>query len=279
MARRRVGSLCTGYGGLDMAVGGDVAWVSDIDKHAATLLEHRFPAAPNLGDLAAVDWSRVEPVDIITAGYPCQPFSVAGKRKGSADVRHIWPHIQSALRVLRPRFGLFENVAGHVGLGFADVLSDLAEVGFDAEWLVVRASDVGAPHRRERLFILATNADSERFKEQRGSVRAQPQLDGVERGSGATERPSAWGTYSPAVSRWERLTRPAPTPTVLTQGVARLNPLFVEWMMGLPEGWVTDVPGIPRNGQLHLLGNGVVPQQARAALGTLDRMASEQVAA
>ena len=82
-----IGSLCTGYGGLDMALDGDTVWVSDIDKHAAKLLEHRFPTVPNLGDLTAVDWEAVEPVDIITAGYPCQPFSHAGKR-GQSGVRH-----------------------------------------------------------------------------------------------------------------------------------------------------------------------------------------------
>lgn len=304
-----IGSLCTGYGGLDMALDGDTVWVSDIDKHAAKLLAHRFPTVPNLGDLTAVDWEAVEPVDIITAGYPCQPFSVAGRRKGTNDERHIWPHIANAIRVLRPRYAFFENVAGHVSLGLADVLADLAEAGFDAEWTTVRASDVGAPHRRERLFILATDAprDPRRIlngdglsptdADQPGREGAEPaqrsdvstwgdygpagppadteineQREPIDRGQVRAEPwDGTWGDYQPAITQWEHVTgRAAPAPTTTgTTGRAVLNPQFVEWMMGLPAGWVTDVPGISRTGQLHLLGNGVVPQQAAHALAIL----------
>lgn len=304
-----IGSLCTGYGGLDMALDGDTVWVSDIDKHAAKLLAHRFPTVPNLGDLTAVDWEAVEPVDIITAGYPCQPFSHAGKREGQNDERHIWPHIANAIRVLRPRYAFFENVAGHVSLGLADVLADLAEAGFDAEWTTVRASDVGAPHRRERLFILATDAprDPRRIlngdglsptdADQPGREGAEPaqrsdvstwgdygpagppadteineQREPIDRGQVRAEPwDGTWGDYQPAITQWEHVTgRAAPAPTTTgTTGRAVLNPPFVEWMMGLPAGWVTDVPGISRTGQLHLLGNGVVPQQAAHALAIL----------
>lgn len=308
----KIGSLCTGYGGLDQALNGDLVWVSDIDRYANTFLEHRHPNVPNLGDLTAIDWSNVEPVDIITAGYPCQPFSVAGRRKGTNDERHIWPHIANAIRVLRPRYAFFENVAGHVSLGLADVLADLAEAGFDAEWTTVRASDVGAPHRRERLFILATDAprDPRRIlngdglsptdADQPGREGAEPaqrsdvstwgdygpagppadteineQREPIDRGQVRAEPwDGTWGDYQPAITQWEHVTgRAAPAPTTTgTTGRAVLNPPFVEWMMGLPAGWVTDVPGISRTGKLHLLGNGVVPQQARAAFSTLAAM-------
>lgn len=333
-----IGSLCTGYGGLDMALDGDTVWVSDIDKHAAKLLAHRFPTVPNLGDLTAVDWEAVEPVDIITAGYPCQPFSHAGKREGLNDDRHIWPHIADAIRVLQPRYVFLENVAGHLSLGFGDVLADLAKAGYDTEWVCVRASDVGAPHRRERLFILATNTQrdrsdrwgnpidvagttgtSETDSEQRqrdghtvshsGPTTADSKRGRRDRRTQDTRRQQvkratstwhsdptpthtesdeqrepadggqiwpelgdgAWGNYLPAVQRWGYVIgRPAPEPTTTgNTGRAVLNPQFVEWMMGLPAGWVTDVPGISRNGQLHLLGNGVVPQQAAHALAIL----------
>jgi len=323
----KIGSLCTGYGGLDMALDGETVWVSDIDKHARTLLAHRFPDIPNLGDLTAIDWATVEPVDVLTAGYPCQPFSHAGKREGLNDERHIWPHIANAIRVLRPGHVFLENVAGHLSLGLGDVLADLAKAGYDTEWVCVRASDVGAPHRRERLFILAVNRDTnggigdgwrtslvhvrseldkqaspqptrtdrpptntqsdgraERWAEpaprQRGqgasvggpTLPADPDQSGRQRAESA-RRPDVptWGDYGPAVHRWEHiLGRPAPAPTAPNRtGDQRLNPQFVEWMMGLPAGWVTDVPGISRNGQLHLLGNGVVPQQAAHALAIL----------
>jgi DNA (cytosine-5)-methyltransferase 1 len=403
-----------------MAVGGDLAWVCDFDKGAAKILAHRYPDVPNLHDLTVIDWSEVEPVDVITAGYPCQPFSHAGNRKGTTDERHIWPHIADAIRVLRPRFAVFENVAGHVSLGLADVLADLAALGFDAEWTTVRASDVGAPHRRERLFIVATNTDEpgrerpepagrrlmparrtttdtagdgreqgraesagligrphaavsgdatpdadngglderseegrpgEVLRDMRGGTnpkavreaaggsrgippqaKVQPELrerqnrSDQERAplasaeaqsglllnlpsdSGPTRSPHrpqhgqqregeledavcfmppetalaggsrcahesgiAWGAYTAAIRRWELvLRRCAPTPTeVSPRGRTVLSPAFCEWMMGIPEGWVTDVPGLSRVAQLKALGNGVAPAQAAAALTQL----------
>lgn len=268
---KRIGSLCTGYGGLDLAVSGlfnaETVWLSEFDKHAATVCEARFPGIPNLGDLTVVDWSAVEPVDVLTAGYPCQPFSHAGNRKGTADERHIWPHIANAIRALRPRVVVLENVAGHVSLGLDTVLGDLAALGFDAEWGTVRASDVGAPHRRERLFIVATNtAGKHEWRVSAGTIRRESPASAGSGGSPGIE----WGDYAPAVQRWEStIGRAAPNPTTLGRtGRPVLNPRFVEWLMGLPAGWVTDLD-IPRSQQLKILGNGVVPQQAAAAVGAL----------
>ena len=160
----RIGSLFTGTGALDMAVaahyGATVAWHVEFDKHPSAILAHHYPDIPNHHDVTSVDWAAVEPVDIITGGYPCQPFSHAGNRKGTNDERHLWPYVADSLRVLRPRLAVFENVAGHLSLGFDTVLADLAALGFDAEWVVVRASDAGAPHRRERVFIVATARDA-----------------------------------------------------------------------------------------------------------------------
>ncbi|WP_266966011.1 DNA cytosine methyltransferase [Streptomyces sp. NBC_00233] len=319
----RIGSLCTGYGGLDTAVrsvfGGSLAWVSDVDPGASRILAHHHPRVPNLGDLTAVDWAGVEPVDIVCGGYPCQPFSTAGKRKGTADARHIWPSIAHALRVLRPRYAVFENVAGHLRLGFDTVLRDLAAIGFDAEWCLVRASEVGAPHHRQRLFLLATPADpdhigsdrrgargagrdepaphrhtaadaggeglevrrvephrNERQAAQRGRRQRSADADpGGRRADDHHVRPGQpdldWGRFAPAIVRWEAVVgRRAPG---ATDDRRRLNPTFVEWLMGLPAGHVTDVPGLTRTQQLKALGNGVVPQQAEAALRLLHHRA------
>ena len=119
------------------------------------MLASHNPGIDNLGDIKAVDWSTVEPIDILTGGYPCQPFSHAGLRKGTTDERHLWPYVKQAIEHLHPRLVVLENVRGHLSLGFEEVLQDLADIGYDAEWSVVNASDVGAPHRRARLFILA----------------------------------------------------------------------------------------------------------------------------
>lgn len=351
-----VGSLCTGYGGLDLglALGLGVqlrhAWHVEYDPAPGKILAARFPGVPNLGDLTTLDHSSLEPVDWLTAGYPCQPFSQAGKRKGASDERHLWPFVARTIGELRPRRVLLENVAGHVALGLDAVLWDLATLGYDATWGVVRASDAGAPHRRERVFVVASNtghADRRRtdtagrpmvgysgVPQRRvqgagaplsdsgapaatdaagdGRHEGRPEsagqlgrLDAAECGDDAApdtddnaarerrepgqqtgSRPEpaqhghvAWGDYEPAIRRWEHFTgRPAVRPTEPGRTGERLSPRFVEWLMGLPAGWVTDVPGLARNAQLKALGNGVVPQQAALAVRLLLPVAQEVAA-
>jgi DNA (cytosine-5)-methyltransferase 1 len=286
----RIGSLCSGYGGLDLGlmavVGGSVAWHVEYDKHPSAVLAARFPGVPNYGDVTKTDWSTVEPVDWLTAGYPCQPFSGNGNREGEDDPRHLWPHVFRAICVLRPRHVLLENVDDHLTLGFGAVLGDLASAGFDAEWCLLRASDVGAPHGRPRLFVVATDArrnlhDAARHRGVEGTPAQVRPLASAERqprdGRGDDEDEAAahtggsgFGPYADAIRRWERvLGRPAPAP-VLTRAddTPDLNPVFAEWVMGLPQGWVTDAP-IPVTAQNKALGNGVVPQQAELAVRLL----------
>lgn len=273
----KIGSLCTGYGGLDMAVeayfDAETVWTSDIDKYASIVIKERI-SKPNLGDLKMVDWNSVEPIDILTAGYPCQPFSHAGQRKGTEDERHIFPYIMQAISVLRPRIIVLENVRGHLSLGFKEVLQKLAKAGYDAKWRVVRASDAGAPHRRERLFIIAQPSNTNRFGSQfRGQDKEWNQGKSQFKPCKCsqtitdTERERLQGGVKTRF-RYEQgsemsMRRP---PNPLDQG--RLNAKFVEYMMGLPEGWVTDLP-LSRSQQLKILGNGVVPQQAYLALELL----------
>ena len=302
----KIGSLCSGYGGLDMAVeayfNAETVWMCDNDNYASVVIKERWNL-PNLGDLKAVDWTTVEPIDILTAGYPCQPFSHAGQRKGDNDERHIWPEIKTIISKLQPKLTILENVRGHLTLGFKEVLQDLAEIGYDASWAIVRASDVGAPHRRERLFIIAKPSNSNSF---RGIIRGQNEewnqgqsqfessqccetiantfgercqnqlrsKESNEPEQSITPDPnrneqSGNGQVQKLGRRFDsrhqmRLQRP-PNPLDITK---RLNPKFVEYMMGLPEGWVTDLD-ISRSQQLKILGNGVVPQQAYYALQLL----------
>lgn len=304
----RIASLCTGYGGLDEAVqrvlGGRLAWVSDIDPGACKIIAHRFPGVPNIGDLTVVNWQYILDTfgrpDVLTGGYPCQPFSIGGRKKGTADERHIWPHIACALRVLRPRIAFFENVRNHLRIGFDTVLADLAALGFDAEWITLHASDVLAPHGRPRLFLLAVAQDTDgepwvewrqsaSRQEARGRARADaggrgraPAADAdsvavrvesvaLAGGGGAAvagqPRPEVYGAFAPAVARWEAATGIcAPWPT---DDRGRLNPAFVEWMQGVTAGHVTGVPGLTVPEQKRALGNGVVPQQGEAALRVL----------
>jgi C-5 cytosine-specific DNA methylase len=194
----KTGSLCTGYAGLDMAVhevlGGELAWVADNDPDKSAILAYRFPDAPNLGDLEAVDWSAVEPVDVLTAGFPCKDISCAGQQAGlrKGNRSGVWYHVARAIAELRPP-----------------------------------------------LVII--------------------------------DRPGAFGRYEAAVRHHERVFgRLVPPPVEPGRtGNPRLSPRFSEWMMFLPDGWVTDVPGLSRNAQLTAIGDGVVPAQAAMALRLL----------
>ena len=117
-----IGSLFSGYGGLDLAVaahyGASVAWHVEYDAAPSKILAHHWPDVPNYGDVTGVDFGAVEPVDILTAGYPCQPFSHAGNRKGTDDERHLWPHVLRVIGEMGPRLAILENVRGHLTLGF-----------------------------------------------------------------------------------------------------------------------------------------------------------------
>lgn len=428
-----IGSLFTGYGGLDQAVSrvldAETAWVADIDKGSCKVLAHRYPDVPNLGDVTAIDWSIVQPVDIITGGSPCQDLSHAGKRAGMTEGTrsNLWVTMREAIATIRPRLVIWENVGGAYSARAASelesregllgdgtgrpglralgrVLGDLASLGYVGGWHGLRASDVGAPHGRLRVFVVAIDADAQRGgrdgwtpdplrgqergtaaawssegallpsprtsdtngagqhgqggvdlrtavsllptpratdgtkggpnqrgssgdlmlpsavhllgtptardckgsgqgerlieSARRGQVEAQVVLlteaqrllptprasDGPEPSShgrtwSATDRnlhtvarEDQWGQYAAAIHRWETvLGRPAPEPTVPSTRTGRpqLSPRFTEWMMGLPDGWITDTPDVTRNEALRMCGNGVVQQQAEAAIRLL----------
>ena len=169
----RVLSLCSGIGGLDIgvdiALGGRCKHVALVEREAFSV-SHLVAAmeagvlahAPIWSDVASFPGRKVRGrVDLVVGGYPCQPFSHAGQRRGADDPRHLWPHIRRLLVDTDAPLAFFENVRGHVSLGLQEVLADLASLGFDAEWGVFRASDVGATHQRARLFILAWRHDLE----------------------------------------------------------------------------------------------------------------------
>jgi DNA (cytosine-5)-methyltransferase 1 len=141
-----------------MAVtGARLAWVAETDKYAAGVLAHQWPDVPNLGDVTALDWAAVPPVDLVSAGWPCQDISYAGPGAGITEGTRsgLWLTIADGLRRLRPSYVFLENVAALRTRGLAKVLGDLAALGYDTQWVCLRASDAGAPHRRDRLLVLA----------------------------------------------------------------------------------------------------------------------------
>jgi len=158
-----VGSLFSGIGGLDLGLeraGMKVIWQSEIDPYANRVLAKHWPGTPNYGNIKEIDWDEIERPNIICGGYPCQPFSQAGKRRGEKDPRHLWPWVREAISQLQPDYAILENVRGHLTLGGTTVLGELATIGYDAEWRVVSAASVGANHRRDRIIIVAHPNDA-----------------------------------------------------------------------------------------------------------------------
>ena len=153
-----VGSLFSGIGGLDLGLeraGMEVIWQSEIDPYCNKILKKHWPEVTNYGNIKEIDWATVQRPDVVCGGYPCQPFSTAGKRKGTDDPRHLWPWVRDAISELRPTYAILENVRGHLSMGGLQVIGELAQIGYDAEWRVVSAAGMGAPHRRERIIIVA----------------------------------------------------------------------------------------------------------------------------
>ncbi|MGW0899095.1 DNA cytosine methyltransferase [Streptomyces goshikiensis] len=145
-------------------VGGRVTYVAESAPGPSAVLAERYPDAPNLGDIREIHWAQlVGEVDVITAGFPCQDISIAGNRVGIRGARSgVWVNVLEAVRVLRPRILFLENVSNIRTRGLEVVLSDLAEVGYGARWVCVRATAAQAPHLRDRWFCVATPEDADR---------------------------------------------------------------------------------------------------------------------
>ncbi len=159
-----VGSLFSGIGGFDLGLeraGMKVKWQVENDKFCNKILEKHWPDVKRYGDIREVGGHNLEPVDLICGGFPCQPFSVAGKQRGTEDDRYLWPEMFRIIQELKPRWVLGENVTGLVRMGLDDCLSDLEGEGYTVQTFIVPACAVNAPHRRDRLWIVAWNSNSD----------------------------------------------------------------------------------------------------------------------
>jgi DNA (cytosine-5)-methyltransferase 1 len=154
-----VGSLFAGIGGFDLAaerVGWTVKWQVEIDPFARRVLEKHWPKVRRYEDVRTVGRDHLEPVDVICGGFPCQDISSAGLRAGiDGDRSGLWREMARIVRELRPAYLIVENVADLLNRGIERVLRDLAACGYDAEWECIPASSFGAPHRRDRVWIVA----------------------------------------------------------------------------------------------------------------------------
>ena len=188
MKKLKILDLFSGIGGFSLgleATGGfETAAFCEIDPYCRSVLKKHWPGVPIFEDIRKLKGTDIGTVDIITGGYPCQPFSVAGKQKGVEDKRHLWPEYFRIIKELRPSFIVGENVGGHIKLGLDSVIEDLESEGYAARMFSISASSVGANHQRERIWIVA-NSDSS------GSESAQPAIIGEQKnkeiGNGQTD--------------------------------------------------------------------------------------------
>ena len=204
-----VGSLFSGIGGLDLGLeraGMKVIWQSEIDPYCNKVLKKHWPEVINHGNIKDIDWGTVERPNVICGGYPCQPFSTAGKRRGTDDPRHLWPWVRTAISELRPDYAILENVRGHLSMGGLQVIRELAEIGYDAEWRVISAAGLGAPHRRDRLIIVAypneckLGNDNKRRNDQ-GTFTARREVFFAHSASGSTRGTNSHWVFEPNVGR------------------------------------------------------------------------------
>jgi DNA (cytosine-5)-methyltransferase 1 len=184
--------LCAGYGGIDLGLKRAVPnlrtiALSEIEAFACANLAAKMEAglldpAPVWTDLKTFPYAAFHGrVDLLSGGYPCQPFSAAGKRLGREDPRHLWPWIADGIRAVQPGVCFFENVEGHISLGLREVIEELEALGYRTTWGIFSAAEVGAPHRRKRVFILADRVGQ-------GLERYAGDVNGEGRGFGRTDR-------------------------------------------------------------------------------------------
>ncbi|WP_239404494.1 DNA cytosine methyltransferase [Frankia sp. Cj3] len=288
-------SLFSGIGGIDLGltrVGMTIVGQVEIDPYCQRVLAKHWPEVPRHDDVrTAADWwlsGDARPVvDLICAGFPCQPSSVAGRRRGDQDDRWLWPATIATIRALRPEWVILENPPGLLtvrlsgeqdldghpvdAVGIGVVLRDLAESGYGAQWDCVPASAVGAPHRRDRWWCVARLADTS--SERRGERWTGRPAGGDQDGPDVASTGLA-NTDRAGLDPWGWLDRPWPTP--VRDGWWQAESCVDRDHDGLParlDGDLTQEPwerGIPRlttgvpdqAARLHALGNAVVPQVA-----------------
>ena len=255
-------SFCSGYAGIERGL--DLAGIRhrviayvEIEAFAIANLVSKMESgkldpAPIYTDLKTFPSELFrDAVDIITGGYPCQPFSAAGKRLGEKDPRHLWPYIREHIYTIQPARVFLENVEGHISMGLSSVISDLEEDSYGATWGIFSAREVGAPHQRKRVYIMA---DTRCSASSEGQQQTELRPTGVSEsststwqgsGSRANEKRQAWPAGAGSFQyEWEE-----------PRTVWKTKPELGGTVDGLAD----------RVDRIRLLGNGVVPQTAAKA--------------
>ena len=266
-------SFCSGYGGIERGIE-----LAGVEHRVIAYVEIEAFAIANL--VAKMEAGKLDPapiwtdlktfpahlfrgaVDIITGGYPCQPFSAAGQRKGEDDPRHLWPTIREHVKTIRPDRCFFENVEGHISLGLSSVISDLEEDGYAATWGIFSAREVGAAHQRKRVYIMADSngIGLEEYEYCKTNVIVKTDFTTAELADSQSERVQglrASGKQKPSAHGQQEL--------LMRQGK---RSEYAKWLPEPRVGRVVDGCA-DRVDRIRLLGNAVVPQTAAKAWETL----------
>jgi DNA (cytosine-5)-methyltransferase 1 len=263
-----VGSLFSGIGGLDLGLeraGFKTAWQVEADPFRAAVLKKHWPDIPRWADIQEVDFATVPRVDVLAGGFPCQNVSSAGDGTGLAGARSgLWREFSRAIRLVRPRVAIVENVAALLaaGRGMGEVLGDLAESRYDAEWDCIPACSVGAPHERDRVFIVAHAHREGREDELRPEAPGVPAPERA-RGERPAADPDGARQLQPEGRQREGWGRPSHSAWWGTE------PDVVRVVHGLPRG-------VDRGVRVEGLGLAVVPQVAEH-VGGIARLAAPSV--
>jgi DNA (cytosine-5)-methyltransferase 1 len=269
--------LFSGIGGFALAaqiVGGiETVGFCEIDPWARSVLTKNFPTIPIHDDVKTLNPKNYGTIELITGGYPCQPFSHAGERRGEEDDRHLWPEVRRIIDECRPRWVLCENVAGHISMGLDTVLSELETLGYSARPLVIPACAVNARHRRDRVWIIA-NAVCER-----GQRLWDELAESCECGQGRKNHAETCNLVS------SHAVRGGQSGSRRTEQSGN-HPATGDWKAVEPEyalGWSSESPvrrksdGVSRRmdcDRLRGLGNSIVPQVAAEILRCMMRVDS-----
>jgi DNA (cytosine-5)-methyltransferase 1 len=221
----------------------------EIEDYPRRVLSKRFPGVPIHRDVRELDGEQYRGVTLITGSYPCQPFSQAGKRKGKEDDRHLWPEMLRVVKQARPAWVLAENVAGHINLGLDEVLADLEGEGYAARAVVVPACAVNAPHRRDRVWIVAR--DVAHSECERGRSRNFQGEEGEDAGQSSRGEKHRSGNFESRMG-------------ISFDGLSEGLDMCRRWGDG---SWEEGIPRVTtqkknRAAKLKALGNAIVPQVA-----------------
>lgn len=298
----KVGSLFTGCGGIELGLrlaGADftIPWWAEINEDLCAISIPGADYEANLGDVVKVDWYEQEEVDLITAGFPCQPVSSAGGKRGDDDWRWMWPEVVRAMYILQPNQLLVENVVNLVyferGRLWNKMLDDLYQLGYGVRYLTLGACLLGAAHHRHRLFLLATKGETgEKLiptpfcgVKGRWDVFPTPTVSsyGSNQGGSSEDGPLRESLeqlamrrnlhrYDRAIAIHAEKFGPPPEMTEIgSRGWVRLSAQFSEWLMCLPPGHVTRY--LDRSKALKVIGNAVCPPQLAEAWRLLNEPA------